>query len=39
MWTDQEIINIYDASLNMTLAELARITGRTVAELKKLLMS
>ena len=39
MWTDQEIISLYDASLNMTLAELARITGRTVAELKELLMS
>ncbi len=39
MWTDQEIINLYDASLNMTLAELAKITQRTIAELKQLLMS
>lgn len=35
--TDQEIIDLFDSS-NMTLAELARISGKTVAQLKTLLM-
>lgn len=36
--TDQEINDYYDSHLNLTLAELARMTGRTVQELKKILM-
>lgn len=36
--TDQEIIDYYDSNPNLTLAELARMTGKTVAELKKILM-
>lgn len=36
--TDQEIIDMFD-STNITLANLAMRSGRTVAELKKLLMS
>jgi len=34
---NQEIIDLFDSS-NITLAELAKISGRTVAELKALLM-
>ena len=36
--TDQEIIDLFD-STNITLADLAMRSGRSVAELKKLLMS
>lgn len=36
--TDQEIIQLYDRKLNMTLAELSAITGRSVKDLKRLLM-
>ena len=36
--TDQEIIDLFD-STNITLAALAMRSGRSVAELKKLLMS
>jgi hypothetical protein len=35
--TDQEIIDMFD-STNITLARLAVISGRTVPQLKKLLM-
>ena len=36
--TMDEIIHLYDASPNMTLAQLSKITGWPVARLKKLLM-
>lgn len=36
--TDQQIIDFYDQNLNLTLAQLAVITGKTVPELKKILM-
>lgn len=36
--TDDEIIEMFDTNLNMTLKELSRRSGRTIAELKKLLM-
>lgn len=36
--TDEEIIEIYDCS-NVTLYQLSVITGRTIAELKSLLMA
>lgn len=36
--TDLEIIAYYDTHLNITLRDLAAITGRSVAELKRLLM-
>ena len=36
--TNDEICDIYDTNPNMTLAELARLTGKTVAELKRILM-
>lgn len=36
---EAEIKDIYDTNPNMTLAELSRMTGKTVAELKKILMS
>ena len=37
--TNDEICDLYDNNPNMTLAELARITGKSVAELKRILMS
>ena len=37
-WTDSEIIDYYDSNLNITLRELAVLTGRTVQQLKSLLM-
>ena len=36
--TDQEIIDLFDTT-NITLQQLARIAGRTVPQLKKILMS
>jgi len=36
--TDQEITDYYDSHPNLTLAELAQMTGKTVQELKKILM-
>ena len=38
-WTDEEIIDYYDNHPNLTLRELSRMTGRSVQELKRLLMS
>jgi len=35
--TDEQIVDLFD-STNITLAELARLSGRTVKELKILLM-
>ena len=37
--TDQEIIDIFDRDLNITLAELARMSGRSVKAIKKILMA
>jgi len=34
----QEIKDLFDSELDMTLRELSRITGRTVRELKRILM-
>lgn len=36
--TDAEIIHYYDSHLNLTLRELSDMTGRSVADLKKLIM-
>lgn len=36
--TNDEICDLYDTNPNMTLAELARLTGKTIAELKRILM-
>lgn len=36
--TNQQIIDFYDQNLNMTLSQLAAITGKTVPELKRILM-
>jgi hypothetical protein len=36
--SDREICDLYDRNATMTLSELSRITGRSVAELKRLLM-
>ena len=36
--TDQEIIDLFDSNLNITLRELSNLSGRTIANLKRLLM-
>jgi hypothetical protein len=36
--TDSEIIALYDANLNMTLTELSRITGKSIKQLKLILL-
>lgn len=36
--TDAEIVHYYDTHLKLTLRELSDMTGRSVAELKKLIM-
>ena len=36
--TNKDIQAFYDQHINMTLAELSRITGKTVAQLKSILM-
>jgi hypothetical protein len=36
--TNEQINELYDSHLNMTLAELSRITGKTIPELKAILM-
>ena len=36
--TDSEIIDYYDTHPDLTLAQLSSMTGRTVADLKRLLM-
>jgi hypothetical protein len=37
-WTDEEINEYYDQNPNLLLSQLARMTGKTVEELKKILM-
>lgn len=36
---NDEIKDLFDTNPNMTMQELSRITGKTVAELKRILMS
>lgn len=36
--TDQEIRDLYDASPDMTLRELSALTGRSIRELKQILL-
>lgn len=38
MWTDQEICEYYDSHISVTLAELAYMSGRSVAYCKALLL-
>lgn len=38
-WYPEEICEYYDSHPNITLQELSSVTGRTVAELKEILMS
>lgn len=38
MWTDKSIAEYYDTHPNITLENLSMITGRTVTELKEILM-
>lgn len=38
MWTDEEICEYYDSHLNVTLSELAALSGRSVAYCKALLL-
>ena len=35
---NNEILHIYDQNLNMTLSELSQITGKTIKQLKKILL-
>jgi len=37
--TDRQIKNLYDTNWGMTLAELSKLTGRTVPQLKKILLN
>ena len=37
-WTPAEINEYFDSNPNLLLSQLARMTGRSVAELKKILM-
>jgi hypothetical protein len=37
--TNEQIRDLYGRKLNMTLRELSEITGKTIRELKKILMS
>ena len=37
-WTNQEIAEYFDSIPNLTLATLAGMTGKTIDELKKILM-
>ena len=36
--SNAQIIELFDSHLNMTMAELSRLTGKTIAELKTILM-
>jgi len=36
--SDQQIVEYYDSNLNLTLAELSAITGKSIKALKRLLM-
>ena len=36
--TDQEICDLYDSNPNLTIAKLARMTGKSIAKLKTILM-
>jgi hypothetical protein len=36
--TNEQIIELYQRKLNMTLAELSAITGKSIKDLKKILM-
>jgi len=36
--TDQQIIDLYDSNPDLTLAELSRMTGKSISELKQILM-
>jgi hypothetical protein len=36
--TDAEIWDLYDSNPNLTLAQLSRMTGKSVEELKRILM-
>ena len=37
--TNEQIIDLYDANPDLTLAQLSRMTGKSVAELKRILMA
>jgi hypothetical protein len=37
--TNEEIKQLYDSNLNMTLAGLSRLTGKSINELKRILLS
>jgi hypothetical protein len=37
--SNEEIKTLYDSNLNLTLAGLSRLTGKTINELKRILLS
>lgn len=37
--SNEQIKQLYDSNLNMTLAGLSRLTGKTINELKRILLS
>jgi hypothetical protein len=37
--TNQEIIYFYDSNISLTLAQLSGITGKTIPQLKKILLN
>ena len=37
-YTDEQINDIYDSNPNLTLAQLSRMTGKSVEQLKRILM-
>ena len=37
--TNEDIMDIYDSNPDLTLQQLSRMTGKTVAELKRILMA
>ena len=38
LMTDTQIKDMFDSDLNMTLAQLSKVSGRSVAELKRILL-
>jgi AraC-like DNA-binding protein len=37
-YTDEQITDLYDSNPNLTLAQLSRMTGKSVEQLKRILM-
>lgn len=37
-WSNEKVCQMFDANLNATLAELSRVSGHSIAELKRILI-